>query len=167
MGEVVKALTVWQPWADLIVRGLKPVEFRNRRTRFRGPVAIHAGRHKDLKVEGLYMRAVYRLAPFLEAELGPIRTCLEGLPRGAIVGAARLFNCEPAEALGGLLSRRLSWQATCGLGLDFPGYGWVLKEPVLAPFWLLGVGGRQGLWDLQRDLDQVVEEWMDHDEERG
>lgn len=156
----MKALTVWQPWADLIVRGLKPVEFRNRRTHHRGWLAIHAGRHRDLKTEALYMRAVYRLAPFLEAELGSVRKYLEGLPRGTIVGAARLFDCQPAEALGGLLSRRPSWEATCGAGLEFPGYGWVLKEPVLAPFWLLGVGGRQCLWDLRCDHEELVDDWI-------
>jgi ASCH domain len=38
-----KALSVRQPFADLIVRGLKPIENRTWRTNYRGLVYIHAG----------------------------------------------------------------------------------------------------------------------------
>jgi hypothetical protein len=37
----MKALTVRQPWASLIVAGVKDVENRSRNTRHRGPLAIH------------------------------------------------------------------------------------------------------------------------------
>lgn len=37
----MKCLTVWQPWADLIVKGIKDVENRSRVTRYRGPLLIH------------------------------------------------------------------------------------------------------------------------------
>jgi len=40
----VKALSIQQPWADLIVRGLKDVENRTWATTYRGPLLIHAGR---------------------------------------------------------------------------------------------------------------------------
>ena len=39
----MKALSVRQPWAELIVAGLKDVENRTWRTDYRGPVLIHAG----------------------------------------------------------------------------------------------------------------------------
>jgi len=39
----MKALTVRQPWAELIIRGRKDVENRTRRTNHRGLLAIHAG----------------------------------------------------------------------------------------------------------------------------
>jgi len=39
----VKAITIRQPWAELIVRGDKDVENRSWRTRHRGPLLIHAG----------------------------------------------------------------------------------------------------------------------------
>ena len=39
----MKAITIWQPWAELIARGVKLVENRTWRTHYRGPVAIHAG----------------------------------------------------------------------------------------------------------------------------
>jgi hypothetical protein len=38
----MKAISIRQPWASLIVAGVKPVENRSWRTRYRGPVLIHA-----------------------------------------------------------------------------------------------------------------------------
>lgn len=43
----MKALSVNQPWAWLIVSGHKPVENRDWETKFRGPVLIHAGKKFD------------------------------------------------------------------------------------------------------------------------
>ena len=43
----MKALTVRQPWASLIISGAKRVENRSWPTRHRGPLAIHAGKHND------------------------------------------------------------------------------------------------------------------------
>jgi ASCH domain-containing protein len=39
----VRAITIRQPWAELIVRGDKDVENRSWRTNHRGPLLIHAG----------------------------------------------------------------------------------------------------------------------------
>ena len=39
----MRALTIKQPWAELIITGLKDVENRSRRTHFRGRFAVHAG----------------------------------------------------------------------------------------------------------------------------
>ena len=36
----MKALSVQQPWAELIARGEKTIEVRNRNTRHRGPLLI-------------------------------------------------------------------------------------------------------------------------------
>lgn len=40
----MKALTIRQPWADLIASGEKQIENRTWQTDYRGPLAIHAGR---------------------------------------------------------------------------------------------------------------------------
>jgi len=40
----MKALSIRQPWAELIVRGIKDVENRSWSTEHRGPLAIHAAR---------------------------------------------------------------------------------------------------------------------------
>ena len=38
----MKALTIWQPWASLLVSGQKKYETRSWATAYRGPIAIHA-----------------------------------------------------------------------------------------------------------------------------
>jgi hypothetical protein len=38
-----KALSIRQPWAHLIVAGIKQIENRTWTTRYRGPLLIHAG----------------------------------------------------------------------------------------------------------------------------
>jgi hypothetical protein len=43
----MKVLTVRQPWASLIVAGIKNVENRSWRTKYRGKLGIHAGSHVD------------------------------------------------------------------------------------------------------------------------
>jgi hypothetical protein len=43
----VKALSIRQPWAWLIVTGYKDIENRSWRTNYRGPLLIHAGRAID------------------------------------------------------------------------------------------------------------------------
>ena len=47
----MKALSIQQPWAWLIVNGYKPVENRSWPTTYRGPLLIHAG--KKIDTDGL------------------------------------------------------------------------------------------------------------------
>lgn len=42
MSDPIKALTIRQPWAQLIALGVKTIETRSWSTRYRGPLAIHA-----------------------------------------------------------------------------------------------------------------------------
>jgi hypothetical protein len=82
------ALSVKQPWAALIVAGLKTVEVRTWPTRRRGRVLIHAGKLADDRPHGWARVATPEL---MEA------TRL----RGGIVGVAELAACrcyETAEA---------------------------------------------------------------------
>lgn len=43
----IKALTICQPYAELIARGDKPIENRTWATPYRGPLAIHAGKSRE------------------------------------------------------------------------------------------------------------------------
>ena len=71
----MKAITIKQPWAELIVSGYKKYEFRSWKTKYRGKILIHAGisLEKDM---------VSRFKDYnLEYELG------------AIIGEATLEDC--------------------------------------------------------------------------
>lgn len=47
----MKMLTIRQPWAELIVRGIKTIENRGRDTKYRGPVLIHAAKKVDYEYD--------------------------------------------------------------------------------------------------------------------
>jgi ASCH domain len=72
----MKALTVRQPWASLIVAGIKDVENRPRPIRYRGKLAIHAG----LQVNDEGMETFGHL--------------IKGsLPLGAVIGSVDVVDC--------------------------------------------------------------------------
>lgn len=75
------ALSVKQPWAALIVAGVKLVEVRAWGTRRRGRVLIHAGRLPDDRPEA-WARVT---TPELEAA---------AVQRGGLVGEAELVGCR-------------------------------------------------------------------------
>ena len=79
-------LSVRQPWADLIVTGIKDVENRRWPTRMRGALLIHAPRTVDAA-------AVRRAAPLLgldPRDYTPVT--------GAIVGVTELVDCVTAHS---------------------------------------------------------------------
>ncbi|MFI6317299.1 ASCH domain-containing protein [Nonomuraea sp. NPDC050556] len=47
--KVVKAITIKQPWAALIIAGIKDTENRSWETRYRGELLIHAGQKEDAR----------------------------------------------------------------------------------------------------------------------
>jgi hypothetical protein len=72
------ALLVWQPWAYLLVTGVKDVENRTWGTAHRGRLWIHASQRFDA--------GAYRA-------LRAAGVDLPELPRGALVGAVELIAC--------------------------------------------------------------------------
>lgn len=79
----MKALSIQQPWAWLIVHGFKPVENRSWPTSFRGPILVHAGQKFD--------QAGYELVRDCYPDI-PMPVPAE-FPRGGIVGAAAITDC--------------------------------------------------------------------------
>src|SRR5262245_2322222 len=78
---VAYALSLKQPWAALVVHGLKTVEVRNWPTARRGLILIHASRVADDRPEAWQ--------GVLEGIRGATTLC------GGIVGAAELTGCTP------------------------------------------------------------------------
>lgn len=78
----MKALSIRQPWAWLIVHGHKDVENRTWPTTFRGRFLIHAGKTFD---QAGYRWVVSRMAIAMPAP--------ELIERGGIVGEAEIVDC--------------------------------------------------------------------------
>lgn len=75
----MKALTICQPYAELIARGEKRVENRTWPTLYRGPLAIHAGKSREW------------LDGETDAELLELYGC--ALEFGAVVATCTLADC--------------------------------------------------------------------------
>lgn len=98
MSGTGKALTVKQPWALAITRLGKDVENRSQRTKYRGPVLIHAGKAwaKDAP------EAIFKITGIL-----PIASLDHGLIIGQahIVGCHHADDCRPQKVIGGYAIR--------------------------------------------------------------
>lgn len=58
----MKALIIWQPWAQLIIEGYKKIETRSWRTNTRGAVAIHAAKKPFKEVKEIMTQEFIRIA---------------------------------------------------------------------------------------------------------
>lgn len=77
------ALGIQQPWAELILRGIKTLEIRSLNTQVRGRIYLYASRRLSALPES-------RVA----AEQHHIE--LDGLPKGLLVGSVELVESRPA-----------------------------------------------------------------------
>jgi hypothetical protein len=104
----VKALSVRQPWAELIIAGRKTYEIRTWRTSLRGRIWIHAAR----TVERPHV----------------VTAGLTGvdLPTGAVIGSVEIVDCVPfIAAVADELRRRGAFYDEGSV----TGFAWRLAAP--------------------------------------
>lgn len=139
----MKAITLHQPWANLIADGYKTIETRGWPTNHRGLIAIHAGRKSADEGITSVARSLAPIAPQIPVELwravhdGPFRL-------GAIVATACIVDCIRMDSSGGWAHDPIEH----ALGFYAPDrYSWILtgvqklERPVVAR-------GAQGIWEL-------------------
>lgn len=154
----MKAITLIQPYATLIMLGFKKLETRSWSTRHRGPLAIHAG----LGMPG-WARKVCEENHHIRLILDEQGLTFDTLPRGGILGLCdvkgmlqiqepgtgiKLGQVDPATlqpvevACGDYTPNRWAWQ----LQRHRP-----LAEPVAC-------SGALSAWEVPADIAQRVEE---------
>lgn len=141
MEGIVKALSIMQPWAWLIVNGHKDVENRSWEAGYRGPLLIHAG--KKLDREGM---------EYIREEHPEIALPAE-FERGGVVGMAKLVGVvrwAPGSSTRIQVSlypggpwRDADWSSPWFFGE----YGFVFTEAHALPF--RPVRGRLGFFDVE------------------
>lgn len=120
MPEPLVALSVKQPWAALLVAGVKTIEIRSWATRRRGRVLIHAGKIPDDRPEGWARIATPELQ-----ELAALR--------GGILGVGELFGCKGYATSG-------AFATDAELHLNDPGWfkprlcGFAFRNLKILPF---------------------------------
>lgn len=135
----MKALSVRQPWAYLILEGGKNVENRTWRTGYRGPLLIHASRqwasHEPGSRRQRDVVSAIRIG-------GKLIEWPPNLPRGAIVGMVRLVNLH--HCMSQLESPWVETEADL--------WHWVLEDPLPFPEPI----PYRGQWGLFEVPDEVV-----------
>ena len=125
----MKAISIRQPWASLIVLGLKDIENRTWATRQRGTILVHASKgmtrteHEDaieFAIEAI-RKAPPKSALFGDAKtitLGELGFAFDALPRGGIIGSVEIVDCVAYS--------ESPWYVG--------DYGFVLRNPKPLPF---------------------------------
>jgi len=131
----MKALSIRQPWADLIVQGKKTLELRSWTTKYRGPLAIHASQS-------------FNADECLAHGLDPAQ-----VTTGALIGAVELQEIIPldAETYHARQHEHLATKA-----YHAPLYGWRITKPRALPQ-PIPARGRMSLFDVADKLFQVDE----------
>lgn len=150
----MRIITLWQPWATLVVLGVKLIETRSYKTNIEGELGIHAA--KNFRPEH---KELCKTFPFNKYIKDP-----DTLPLGAIIGRVEVFGCYPTQEI--MHSENpliLKWYDKDRAGEEFhfgdysPGrYGWRLWRPV--PFDKpIPASGTQGFWnfDVEKFLSNV------------
>ncbi|WP_270172749.1 ASCH domain-containing protein [Paenibacillus sp. SYP-B4298] len=146
----MKAFTVWQPWATLIALLLKVNETRSWPTRYRGPIAIHAGKRID--------RAACEREP-IKSVLASHGYTADNLPTGAVVATATLAECYPINVGGvtfastvdenGLILQEYTGNEFMFGNYEIGRYAWRLTDAQMLPE-PIPAKGQQGLWNWER-----------------
>lgn len=148
----MRALTIQQPFAELIRSGRKRVENRSWSTRYRGPLLIHAGKSRARIDEA----ERYGLDPQI-------------LTFGAIVAVATLVECFKLEhrVIDGVKTAKD--RVPLRLQLEYPWLAthehvegewcWLVADvrPLAAPVYC---NGAQGLWTPSQAIVEAAEELM-------
>jgi len=130
----MKVLSVKQPWAYLLVSGIKDIENRPRRTHFRGHILIHASAKPvgNLKNDSTFSHVVN------ESQLNYLKSIdfknwfMEDFAFGAIIGSVEIVDC---------VENHPSIWAAEGQ------YHYVIANPILFDTPMTGIKGQLGLWN--------------------
>lgn len=143
----IKALSLWQPWAEAIRVGSKQIETRSWKTNYRGWLAIHAAKRPVDKGDKAFN-------DFAEHWVGD----LSKLDFGAIVCVVKLTGCLPTE----LLREDISEDEQLWGNYDDGRWGWMFNDgPVIDINPAIPVCGHQGLfdWEVPEEIAQRIGKW--------
>jgi hypothetical protein len=153
----MRALSLLQPWAQLLVTGVKTIETRAWQPKFKGTLYIHAssGHHED----------VDKIISYCREKNLPLA---DQLTKGAIIGSVDVQTYgRPKELLtaakAGIKGLTMEdWERECILGdLSGPGrWGWLVTGPVLFKN-PITCKGALSVWSIPESLEAAIEQERD------
>ncbi len=146
----MKAISVRQPWAYLILQRGKNVENRTWSTDYRGPLLIHAGRQWASHVPGSSRQRDVVSAVRVG---GKLIEWPDNLARGAIVGMVELLGCVPANLgmAGDRQLQKLVDQVKRSAWAEAGMVHWLLSAPRAFAEPIL-YRGKQGIFEVPDEL---------------
>lgn len=129
----LKALSIIQPWPELIIHGFKDIENRDWWTNYRGPVAVHAGKKLDESPAISLDRAYHPVSG------RRVRYFPEGYSyqRGGIIGVVDIVDCVEQSDCEWFVGK----------------YGFVLANP--KPVEFIPVKGALGFFDWRKNVESA------------
>ena len=132
----MKVITIKQPFATLIAKGLKQYEFRTWKTKYRGELLIHAGKTIDRKA-----MERYKDFPF-------------DYPTSCIIAKVDLKDCILIDEVMKKKLRQENEAIYYGILQDknWNGYGFKLENrKEIEPIY---IKGKLGLWNYEGDINE-------------
>jgi len=150
----MKALTILQPYASLVAIEAKTIETRSWPTKYRGPLAIHAGKRYLETDDANISKAIFEALSVVPRGI----TYPSILPFGAVIAIACLVGCYEIKTIGrkpidqggerwAMLENDIYVHGDeCNFGYYHPGrFAWILENVrAIAP---IEAKGKQGLWN--------------------
>ena len=132
----MKAISIKQPWATMIMLSGKDVENRDWHTNYKGTIAIHAS--KDVSI------TEYQQARLKETRItGKPSLTPSQCPVGVIIGVVDIVGC--------LRNSSSPW---------FVGkYGFLLENPIMLPN-PIPCKGALSFWEIHRDVEANIQEQL-------
>lgn len=151
----MKTITDKQPWASLIVDGVKDIENRTWKTNFRGRILVHAS------LDNIFKR-VDSFRDILSAEQisdivkkgKEVDIFGSHLPTRSIIGSVEIVDC--------VVNHSSVWAEETFIPIEGEGYpqkptyNWVLANPIKFPE-PIPIKGRLGFWDYPNILAETEE----------
>jgi hypothetical protein len=106
------ALSIRQPWAELIMRGIKTIEARVLQTHKRARVHVYAGKNRASAEDEARVTRDYGLD-------------IDALPRGVLVGTVEIIDCKRLQPSD-------SAAAAFPIPKGYESFGWHLARPIRA-----------------------------------
>lgn len=152
----MKALSIKQPWAQLIALGIKPIENRTWPTKFRGRVYIHSSQ-KPVPFNGMengmnftqdQLRDVFKLCPVKDGRYPDI---MNKYPISAIIGEVDIVDCVLGhESIWAehkaIVNRKIAGYIQ---EIEVPVFNWVLGNAVIYDQPILNIKGALSLWEYK------------------
>ena len=132
----MKVLSVKQPWAALLVNGIKDIENRTRRTTFRGRILIHASKAQWSGFIADFLTEEQAKA-VCEAKIED-SDFRKSLVRGMIIGSIEIYDCVKNDS--SIWAEKNVWN-------------WKVRKPILfkKP---IPAKGKLGLWNFEKEIDE-------------